>query len=160
MSLLPTADRPLVIVGTGPVGLAAAALAHERGLPVVVLEAGVSVARSVSEWGHVQLFSPWSELVDAAAARLLTSRGWSHPDPTGLPTGAQWVSDYLAPLAEALQSVGVSIRTDHQVVALPSELARGISQRGGAHPERRRGLRGATAGPKLCTTIQTFMAMR
>ena len=121
MSLVPTADRPLLIVGTGPVGLAAAAQAHERGLPVVVLEAGASVARSVSEWGHVQLFSPWSELVDAAAARLLTSRGWSHPDPTGLPTGAQWVPDYLAPLAEALQSVGVSIRTDHQVVGVARE---------------------------------------
>ncbi|MGA8847901.1 MAG: NAD(P)-binding domain-containing protein, partial [Nocardioides sp.] len=118
MPLDVTSDHPLIVVGAGPVGLAAAAHAYERGLPVIVLEAGAAAGRSVAEWGHVQLFSPWSELVDAAAARLLTPRGWSHPDPAGLPTGAQWVSDYLAPLAEALLAAGVLIRTDHQVVGV------------------------------------------
>ena len=35
-----TPDLPVVVVGAGPVGLAAAARLHERGLPFVVLEAG------------------------------------------------------------------------------------------------------------------------
>ena len=34
------ASHPLVIVGAGPAGLAAAAQAHERGITTIVLEAG------------------------------------------------------------------------------------------------------------------------
>ena len=34
-------------------------------------------APSVREWGHVRLFSPWSELVDPAAERLLARTGGS-----------------------------------------------------------------------------------
>lgn len=118
MSLTPRTDRPLLIVGAGPIGLAAAAQAHERGLPVIVVEAGESVGQAVREWGHVRLFSPWSELVDEAAARLLEPTGWTRPDPRALPTGAEWVGDYLAPLAEALRSAGVSIRTASRVVGV------------------------------------------
>ena len=36
-------EQPLVIVGAGPIGLAAAAHAQSRGLPTVVLEAGFQV---------------------------------------------------------------------------------------------------------------------
>ncbi len=66
----PTAELPLVIVGAGPIGLAAAAHAQSRGLPTVVLEAGDSAGASILEWAHVRLFSAWSELVDPAAAKL------------------------------------------------------------------------------------------
>jgi thioredoxin reductase len=95
-------NLPVAVIGAGPQGLAAAAHAVERGLSVVVFEAGGSAAAAVSEWGHVRLFSDWGELVDAAAARLLAPTGWAAPV-SGYPTGAQWVSGYLAPLAEVLE---------------------------------------------------------
>ncbi|WGX96715.1 NAD(P)-binding domain-containing protein [Nocardioides sp. L-11A] len=94
-------DLPVVVIGAGPQGLAAAAHLLERGVEPLVLEAGDGPASAVAEWAHVRLFSAWPELVDAAAARLLGTIGWSAP-PTGYPTGAQWISGYLAPLAEAL----------------------------------------------------------
>jgi thioredoxin reductase len=94
-------DLPVVVIGAGPLGLAAAAHLFERGLDPLVLEAGDSPAAAVSEWGHVRLFSPWTELVDTAAARLLEPSGWTAPE-VGFPTGADWIATYLRPLAEAL----------------------------------------------------------
>ncbi|WP_311259908.1 FAD-dependent oxidoreductase [Microbacterium sp. WCS2018Hpa-9] len=94
-------ELPVVVIGAGPQGLAAAAHLVERGEDVVVVERGTAAASAVSEWGHVRLFSAWPELTDAAARRLLEPTGWSTPA-SGFPTGAQWVSDYLAPLADAL----------------------------------------------------------
>jgi hypothetical protein len=94
-------ELPVVVIGAGPQGLAAAAHLLERGERPLVLEAGDGPAFAVSQWGHVRLFSPWSELVDPAAARLLEPTGWVAP-PAGYPTGAQWRTDYLIPLAEAL----------------------------------------------------------
>ncbi|GAA0969718.1 Ferredoxin--NADP reductase [Nocardioides aquaticus] len=116
--MVPTPATPLVVVGAGPIGLGAAAHAVERGLPVVVLEAGDEVGAAVSEWGHVRLFSPWSELVDPAAARLLDAAGWVAPDPAGLPSGHEWVAAYLRPLAVALERAGVDVRRGHRVVGL------------------------------------------
>ncbi|MFJ4998377.1 FAD-dependent oxidoreductase [Microbacterium sp. NPDC088619] len=94
-------DLPVVVIGAGPQGLAAAAHLVERGEDVVVVERGRGAASAVSEWGHVRLFSAWSELTDAAARRLLEPTGWNAPA-SGYPTGAEWVSGYLAPLANAL----------------------------------------------------------
>ena len=94
-------ELPVVVIGAGPQGLAAASHLTERRMHVIVLEAGRMPAAAVSEWGHVRLFSEWSELVDAASARLLQSTGWSAPT-TGFPTGAQWIERYLAPLAGVL----------------------------------------------------------
>lgn len=93
---------PVVVVGAGPVGLAAAAHLLERGLEPLVLEAGAGPAAAVASWGHVRLFSPWRYDVDAAARRLLAGTGWAEPDPDVLPTGADLVGRYLAPLAAAL----------------------------------------------------------
>jgi flavin-dependent dehydrogenase len=118
MSLTPTPDQPLVIVGAGPVGLAAAAHAVERGLPVTVLEGGPTVGAAVLEWGHVRLFSPWSELVDDAAARLLEPTGWVRPAGGAAPTGREWVEAYLRPLAEALVDRGAVLRVGGEVVGL------------------------------------------
>ncbi|WP_411701004.1 NAD(P)-binding domain-containing protein [Conyzicola sp.] len=92
---------PVVVIGAGPQGLAAAAHLLERGLVPLVVEAGTGPGSAVFEWGHVRLFSDWSELVDASAARLLAPTGWATPA-KGYPTGAQWVSQYLAPLAAVL----------------------------------------------------------
>jgi thioredoxin reductase len=48
----------------------------------------------------VRLFSPWRFDIDPAAKRLLEAQGWTAPDPDGLPTGAELIDDYLAPLAK------------------------------------------------------------
>ena len=109
---------PLVVIGAGPIGLAAAAHAHQRGLRVVVLERGPAAGAAVSEWGHVRLFSSWSELVDPAAAVLLRASGWSPPDPDAFPTGADWVGLYLAPLTDALVGAGVEVRFGAEVTGV------------------------------------------
>lgn len=105
---------PVVVIGAGPQGLAAAAHLLERGLEPLVLEAGAGPAATVAEWGHVRLFSAWPELVDAASARLLAPTGWQRPE-SGYPTGAEWIERYLAPLAGAL---GDRVRYDARVVAV------------------------------------------
>jgi thioredoxin reductase len=112
-----TDDLPVVVIGAGPVGLAAAAHLIERGLEPLVLEAGHSPAAAVWAWGHVRLFSPWEYDVDAAAVRLLEQTGWEPPDRTALPTGAELVERYLAPLAATPQLAG-RIRTGTRVVAV------------------------------------------
>ncbi|NED94689.1 FAD-dependent oxidoreductase [Phytoactinopolyspora alkaliphila] len=95
-------ELPVVVVGAGPTGLAAAAHLTERGLTPLVLEAGDGPGWTVSQWHHVRLFSPWSELIDPAAERLLKSSGWTAPDVGAYPTGSEWVSSYLQPLATLL----------------------------------------------------------
>ncbi|MET8054137.1 FAD-dependent oxidoreductase [Streptosporangium sp. NPDC005286] len=91
---------PVVVIGAGPVGLAAAAHLAERGLDFLLLEAGQQVGASIAQWGHVRTFSPWRYNVDAATRRLLQAEGWAAPDPEWLPTGAELIDDYLAPLAK------------------------------------------------------------
>lgn len=111
-------DLPVVVIGAGPQGLAAAAHLLERGIEPLVLESGAGPGAAVAEWGHVRLFSAWPELVDTAAVRLLEPTGWQAPT-TGYPTGAEWVAGYLAPLADAL---GERVRYGARVV--------GVSRRG------------------------------
>lgn len=109
-----TTELPVVVIGAGPQGLAAAAHLLERGLEPLVLEQGPTAGAAVAEWGHVRLFSAWDELVDPAARRLLEQRGWQVPAPA-YPTGAEWVRDYLTPLADAL---GERVRTGHRVTGV------------------------------------------
>ncbi|MGP4019329.1 FAD-dependent oxidoreductase [Saccharopolyspora sp. 5N708] len=108
-------ELPVVVVGAGPVGLAAAAHVLERGLRPLVLEASAQAGASVRQWGHVRLFSRWSELIDPAAARLLEQQGWQRPDPAAYPAGADWAADYLRPLAAAL---GGRVRFGARVVGV------------------------------------------
>ncbi|MDN6490819.1 MAG: FAD-dependent oxidoreductase, partial [Yaniella sp.] len=54
----PGEELPVIILGAGPVGLAAAAHLIERGITPLVLEAGPSVGASIAQWGHTKLFSP------------------------------------------------------------------------------------------------------
>jgi hypothetical protein len=94
-----TSTFPVVIIGAGPVGLAAAAHAVERGETPLVLEAGESVGHAVRQWAHVRMFSPWRYNIDAASRRLLDAAGWTEPDPEHLPTGDEIYREYLLPLA-------------------------------------------------------------
>ncbi|MET7344699.1 NAD(P)-binding domain-containing protein [Streptomyces sp. NPDC087866] len=97
-----TADLPVVVIGAGPAGLAAAAHLLERDIEPLVLESGFTAATAVRGWSHVRLFSTWNELVDSAAAKLLAPTGWVQPDTDTYPTGGDWAEQYLQPLADAL----------------------------------------------------------
>ncbi|MQA81780.1 MAG: NAD(P)-binding protein [Streptosporangiales bacterium] len=108
---------PVVVIGAGPVGLAAAAHLVEQRLPFVVLEAGERVGASVRQWGHVRLFSPWRFDIDTAARRLMDSGGAVVPDDGGMPTGDDLVEEYLQPLAK-LPDLAPHIRFGAQVTAI------------------------------------------
>ena len=95
-----SSERPVAIIGAGPVGLAAAAHLAERDSPFLLLERGPGAGHCIQRWSHVRLFSPWRQNIDAAAARLLAGSGWQAPDPDRLPTGAELIRDYLVPLAD------------------------------------------------------------
>jgi thioredoxin reductase len=110
-------EYPVVVIGAGPVGLAAAAHLLERDLEPLVLERGRAVGASIREWGHVRLFSPWRYAVDRAAADLLRAQGWETPDPERFPTGNDLVAHYLEPLA-ALPALRDRIRLNAEVVAV------------------------------------------
>lgn len=92
-------DKTVAIIGAGPIGLAAAAHVHERGMTPLVLEAGPEIGHAVRQWHHVRLFSPWEYNVDLASARLLAKTGWVTPDAKAYPTGKELIERYLAPLA-------------------------------------------------------------
>ena len=115
------ATLPVLIIGAGPIGLAAAANLAERGIDFTILESGDHVASSIRLWGHTRLFSPWRHLIDPASRRLLEAAGWSGPANEGhAPTGHELVDDYLAPLA-ALPEIGSRIRFGARVVAVTRE---------------------------------------
>jgi thioredoxin reductase len=95
-------ELPVVVIGAGPVGLAAAAHLIDQGIEPLVLEAGRTAGAAVREWSHVRLFSPWGEVVDPAAEKLLTPTGWTRPAPATYPSGGDWAGLYLQPLAAIL----------------------------------------------------------
>ncbi|MEU6393905.1 NAD(P)-binding domain-containing protein [Streptomyces sp. NPDC046939] len=109
------AALPTVVIGAGPVGLAAAAHLLQRGLEFMVLEAGPTAGAAVREWAHVRLFSTWGEVVDPAAERLLAPAGWVRPDPATYPSGGDWAEQYLQPLADVL---GDRVRTGARVTGV------------------------------------------
>lgn len=97
----------LAVLGAGPIGLEVATHAAREGLDVTVYEAG-KVGAGVLSWGHVRLFTPWrmntTELgrsVVGGGERLASDE---HP------TGAEYVREYLHPLARWLD-----VRTGHRV---------------------------------------------
>ena len=108
---------PTVVIGAGPVGLAAAAHLLSRGMQPLVLEAGDDVAANVRDWGHVRLFSPWRYDVDKVAAKLLEAEGWQAPEPDELPTGGELAERYLRPLSKVFER-GERIRFGHRVLAI------------------------------------------
>jgi thioredoxin reductase len=115
------ASLPVAILGAGPVGLAGAAHLAERGMTALLFEAGATVAANLQAYRHVRLFSPWRYNIDKAAKRLLERAGWQSPDPQGLPTAGELVTQYLEPLA-ALPPIANGLKLGHMVI--------GISRRG------------------------------
>jgi hypothetical protein len=111
---------PIVIIGAGPVGLAAAVHVLQRGQTPLVLEAGPAVGSGPRKWGHIRMFSPWEFNIDPVAGMLLARHGWTAPDPQALPTGRELVEKYLEPLA-ALPQLAPHIRLGARVTGISRE---------------------------------------
>ncbi|MGI9520935.1 MAG: NAD(P)-binding domain-containing protein, partial [Hyphomicrobiaceae bacterium] len=91
----------IIVIGAGPVGIAAATHLRARSLNPVVLEKGFHAGAAIAEWGHVRVFTPWRYVTDKAVMALLEKSGWSHPDGEVVPTGQEIVDQYLVPAASA-----------------------------------------------------------
>lgn len=113
-------SHPVIIIGAGPIGLAAAAQLSERNQDFRVLEAGPGAGSAINAWGHIRLFSTWRYNIDAAARRLLETPSehyagdWEAPRETRLPSGAELVTEYLEPLA-AHPALASKISYGHRV---------------------------------------------
>ena len=110
MDLRSITEAPVVVVGAGQSGLAAARMLHELHVPVVVLEAS---ERPVGSWSRyydsLRLFSP---------ASFSSMPGMAFPgDPDGYPTRDE-VADYLQRYAEAIP---VEIQTNTRVATVRQE---------------------------------------
>lgn len=111
---------PVVVIGAGPVGLAAAAHLLQRGIDPLVLEAGDAAGANLLDYGHVQLFSPWRYNLDAAMTALLSRHGWHQPDLEELPLARDIVEKVLKPFA-ALPEVKRFICFRHRVHSITRE---------------------------------------
>ncbi len=110
-------EKTIAIVGAGPVGLAAAAHALERGYTPVILEAGETAGASIQKWRHVRMFSPWRYNIDRASERLLNQAGWNAPDPESYPTGGELCDQYMEPLATRTP-LACHLKTSAEVISI------------------------------------------
>jgi thioredoxin reductase len=104
-------DQPLrvAIIGAGPAGLEAAIYALELGFRVWVFEREPEVASSIKVWGHVSMFTPWSEIRTRLGEAYVRKRRFAHrrggllPAEGLYPTGREFIHHYLEPLAKAVE---------------------------------------------------------
>ncbi|MFJ7666623.1 NAD(P)-binding domain-containing protein [Lysinibacillus sp. NPDC097195] len=112
---------PIVIIGAGPIGLAAAAHLVEQKQAFILLEAGREIAHNIRHWGHVTLFSPWRYNINKAAKSLLDATDWQEPNLEALPTGHEFIDLYLKPLSE-LEQIKVNLQLNTKVVGIARQL--------------------------------------
>jgi len=108
--------RRIAVIGSGPIGLEAALQARTLGADVRVYEAG-TVAQNVSEWGHIELFTPFGMNHTRLGRQTLESAGHVLPDDDAFQTGAEWRETYLLPLAEKTE-LADCLRTRTRVVTI------------------------------------------
>jgi thioredoxin reductase len=99
----------VLVIGAGPMGIATAIGALDRGLDVTVLERD-EAGSSLRTWGATRFFSPLHMNVSARMRALL---GDAMPDPDALLTGPEFADLILAPLAERAH-----VRAHHNVIAI------------------------------------------
>jgi thioredoxin reductase len=125
--------RRLVVVGAGPIGIAAGIGALDRGFDVTVLEAG-EVGASLRTWGATRFFTPLRMNVPGAI------------DDDSLLTGPEYIERVLVPLAAK-----VNVKTNTRVVSISR---RGLTRTDYAgHP-----LRGEKPFRILTSTDEVFEA--
>jgi threonine dehydrogenase-like Zn-dependent dehydrogenase len=103
----------VLVIGAGPMGIAAAIGAADRGAEVTVIERG-EVGASLRTWGATRFFSPLHMNVTARMRELL---GDAMPDPEALLTGAEYVDRVLLPLV-AREPLRGRVHTGQTVVAV------------------------------------------
>ena len=115
--MMDRAHLPVIVIGAGPIGLAAAAHLLQRGETPLVLEAGPTAGASIARWRHVRVFSPWEYNIDPASRALLERHGWVAPPAGEFPTGQALLDRYLLPLA-ALPEIAPHLRLEARVTAV------------------------------------------
>ncbi|MCO7225125.1 NAD(P)-binding domain-containing protein [Pleionea sp. CnH1-48] len=115
-----TAVKDVIVIGAGPVGIAAAAHLIQRGLTPLILEKGNSVGSSILDWGHVSVFTPWKYVYDSVVKTMLEKQGWVTANNDELPTGKDIVEKYLQPAAN-LPELKQSIWLNSEVLAVTKE---------------------------------------
>ncbi len=109
-------SRRLAILGAGPIGLEAALSAIQRGYDVQVYERD-EVAAHVQQWAHVTLFSPWSMNRSARGEALLRESGVELSPDELFPTGQEFITHYLEPIARHALLAG-RLHTHHDVLGV------------------------------------------
>ncbi|HYC58994.1 MAG TPA: FAD-dependent oxidoreductase [Thermoanaerobaculia bacterium] len=136
----------VLVIGAGPMGIAAAIGAADRGAEVTVLERG-EVGASLRTWGPTRFFSPLHMNLSPRMREIL---GDAMPDPDALLTGEEYVDRVLLPLVEREPLRG-RVLTGHAVVAVGRK---GLTRTDYAgHP-----LRAERPFRILCENDQTFEA--
>ncbi|MGB7859177.1 MAG: NAD(P)-binding domain-containing protein [Acidimicrobiia bacterium] len=107
-----------IVIGAGPIGLAAASHLVASGIDVLVLESGPDPAHNIRDWSHVRLFTDWASMIDTTSQGLLEATGWTAPPTLEYPSGGELIERYLEPLAELHRD---RIRYEHRVVAVSRE---------------------------------------
>ncbi len=101
----------VLVIGAGPMGIAAAIGAADRGHDVTVLERG-EVGASLRTWGPARFFSPLHMNVSARMRELLGGI-----DDEALLTGDEYVERVLLPLLDSEPLRG-RVRTNRAVIAI------------------------------------------
>lgn len=136
----------VVVIGAGPMGIAAAIGAADRGHDVTVLERG-AVGASLLTWGPTRFFSPLQMNVSPRMRELL---GDAISDGDALLTGPEYVDRVLMPLI-AREPLRGRVRTGMNVIAIGR---RGLTRGDYAgHP-----LRAERPFRILCANDETFDA--
>jgi thioredoxin reductase len=136
----------VLVIGAGPMGIAAAIGAADRGADVTVLERG-EVGASLRMWGPTRFFSPLHMNVSPRMRELL---GDELPDPDALLTGEEYADRVLLPLV-GREPLRGRVRTGHTVVAVGRK---GLTRTDYAgHP-----LRAERPFRVLCDNDETFEA--
>ncbi len=105
--------RRIVVIGGGPIGIAAAISAADRGFDVTLLEEG-EVGQSLRSWGATRFFTPLSMNV---SPRMLELLGSEAPPADALLTGREMADRVLAPLA-GRQPLKGKVHTRTRVLAI------------------------------------------
>ncbi len=136
----------VLVIGAGPMGIAAAIGAADRGADVTVLERG-EVGASLRMWGPTRFFSTLHMNVSPRMRELL---GDELPDPDALLTGEEYADRVLLPLV-GREPLRGRVRTGHTVVAVGRK---GLTRTDYAgHP-----LRAERPFRVLCDNDETFEA--